>query len=385
MSAATGLSESASTVPVPTSTLIDRAVAALVDARSDHGDVLTRAAWQGVADAGLVGLTVPSAYGGAGLDPAAAVEVLVAVARDFDDSGWLFGAGAHLLACAMPLALHGSAALKERYLPAMCDGRLAAGNAMTEAAAGSDVAGLSTTATPAGPEYVLTGTKTFVTNGPVADVFVVYAQTDADAGFLGNTAFVVEREVPGVTVGPAHDKVGMESVLACAVTFDGVRVPADRVIGAPGQGNLIFQESMWWERTIMPALLVGRMDAVVRHCTAFARSREQFGRPVVAFQAVSHRLARMEIARRVAEQYVLHAATSLVADSHGRGTTASAAKYAATEAAVAVGEAGMEVLGGAGYLRGNPAEALLRAALGARAYSGTNDVQLEIVARGMGA
>jgi alkylation response protein AidB-like acyl-CoA dehydrogenase len=209
------------------------AVRAELDGSDRHlrGDHLTRDEWRRAGKLGLLGLCVPEEYGGGGLGALDTAIRVAAFGEGCTDMGLVFAASAHLFACLTPLAAYGSDALKTRVLPRLCSGELIAGNAMTEAEAGSDVGAVAVRATPDGDEYVLNGTKTFVSNAPVADVFVTYATVNPKAGFLGVTCFAVPRNTPGLTVGEPFQKMGLTSCPAAEVTFEDCRVPAHHVVG----------------------------------------------------------------------------------------------------------------------------------------------------------
>ncbi|MEU2614739.1 acyl-CoA dehydrogenase family protein [Micromonospora sp. NPDC007271] len=342
-----------------------------------------RAVWHRLGRLGLLGLCVPARYGGGGLgalDTALRVE---AFGRGCADTGLVFAASAHLFACAVPTAHHADNAVKERILPAMCRGELVAGNAMTEAGAGSDVSRLATTAVEAAGGWRLTGTKTFVTNGPVADVFVTYATTDPAAGHLGVTAFLVDRDTPGLTVGPPLDKMGLASAPAARVSFANCLVPAERVLGVPGQGAAIFQHSMRWERACLFAGYVGLLDRLLDRCLAHATSRRQFGRRIGQFQTVANRIVDMKLRTESARLLLYRACWEMDVDG-GSELNVALSKLAVSEAAVAGALDAVRLFGGEGYLRDAGIETTLRDAVPSTIFSGTSDVQRMLVARELG-
>ncbi len=195
-----------------------------------------RDAWAMCGEFGLLGLSAPTDYGGMGLDALTTAHVLEAFGLGCEDTGLLFGAAAHLFACVMPIVEHASPALKERVLPELCTGRWVGANAITEESAGSDVFALSATATRDGDHYVLEGTKSYVTNGPAADVFVVYASTNRAHGYMGVSAFVITKDAPGLRVGKAFEKIGLGSAPLGSVYLEGCRVPAAQMLSGEGQG-----------------------------------------------------------------------------------------------------------------------------------------------------
>ncbi|MEV4636644.1 acyl-CoA dehydrogenase family protein [Actinoplanes sp. NPDC049548] len=339
--------------------------------------------WLRLADLGLLGASVPTRYGGGGLGALDTARLLEAVGRGCPDTGLVFAASAHLFACAMPIAEFGSEELRQRLLPRMCGGELVAANAMTEAEAGSDVSRLAVTATPVDGGYLLNGTKTFVSNGPVADVYVTYATTDPQAGHLGSTGFVVDRDTPGLTPGEPFDKLGMTSCQAGTVTFEDCFVPAGNVLGEPGQGAAIFQHSMGWERTCLFALFLGLQEALVERVVAHVRQRRQFGRRLADFQAVSHRIVDMKLRLESGRLLLYRACWAMDTDEHPVLFSALS-KLAVSESALASAVDAVKLLGGQGYLREGGVEAALRDAMGATIFSGTSDIQRQLVAVELG-
>jgi alkylation response protein AidB-like acyl-CoA dehydrogenase len=347
------------------------------------GGFYDRKDWVRLAELGLTGASVPREYGGGGLGALDTARLLEAVGRGCPDTGLVFATAAHLLACAMPIADFGSAELKARWLPGLCSGELIAGNAMTEAEAGSDVSKLAVTATPVDGGFLLNGTKTFISNGPAADVFVTYATTDPAAGHFGTTAFVVDALADGVTVGEPFDKLGMASCPAGGVTFTDCFVPDDQVIGEPGQGGVIFQESMGWERTCLFALFLGVQEELIDRVVAHVRERRQFGRPLADFQSVSNRVVEMKLRLESGRLLLYRACWEL--DRDGTSVLSSAlSKLAVSEGALASAIDAVQLFGGLGYLRETGVEAAVRDAIGGTIFSGTSDIQRRLVAAELG-
>ncbi|MBA0053729.1 acyl-CoA dehydrogenase [Streptomyces sp. AJS327] len=342
-----------------------------------------RKKWREIGDLGLLGACLPVEHGGAGssaLDTARSYEALGEACAD---TGVVFAASAHLFACAVPIAEFGSAAITSRWLPGMCGGDHIAGNAMTETGAGSDVARLATTATPVDGGYLLNGEKSFVSNGPVADVFVTYATTDPEAGHLGQTAFVVAAEAPGVRVGEPFEKMGLRSTPASTVTFTDCLVPGDAVLGREGMGATIFQHSMGWERACLFAGYVGMMARLVDRVTQHARRRKQFGSSIGRFQAVSHRVVEMHMRLETARLLLYRACWEM---DQGRPARLEVAlsKLAASEGALASAMDAVRIFGAQGFLADAGIEAELRNAVPSVLFSGTSEIQRELAARELG-
>ncbi len=343
----------------------------------------SRAEWRRAAELGLTGLCLPSDLGGEGFGALDTALGLEAFARGGAETGLVFGVAAHLLACAVPIRDFAGNQLHGELLSGLSTGRLIAANAMTEDQAGSDVGTLHTTARRDGNHYVLTGEKSFASNAPVADIIVTYAVTDPRAGFLGISAFAVPADAPGVTLGPRFEKMGLTGCPAGRVHFDEVRVESACLLGWEGQGAAIFQHSMAWERACLLAAYVGLMDRQLDQCVAHARSRRQFGRRLAEFQAVSHRIATMK-QRLEAARLLLYRACWLLDEHRNHVEAAALAKVAVSEAAVANSLDAVYVFGGAGYLSTGGVEQDLRDSVPTAIFSGTTDIQRELIARELG-
>lgn len=343
----------------------------------------TRAEWQAAAGLGLTGLCVPAEYGGAGLGALDTALCLEAFGAACADAGLVFAVAAHLLACTVPVRDFADAAVRAELLPGLAGGRLIAANAMTEAGAGSDLSRLAVTARRDGGDYVLDGVKSFASNAPVADVLVTYAVTDPSAGFLGVSGFAFPRALPGVTVSAPFEKMGLCGCPAGTVTFERCRVPARYRLGGEGQGGMVFQHSMVWERACLFALYLGVMARQLGQCVAHARSRRQFDRPIGGFQAVSHRIAEMR-RRLESARLLLYRACWLLDEGRDHLGAVAVAKVATSEAAVANSLDAIQIFGGAGYLRPAGIEEQLRDCVPATIFSGTTEIQREIIAREAG-
>lgn len=342
-----------------------------------------RQEWHRCAELGLTALSVPAAHGGGGLGFAATARVTEAFGRSCPDLGLVFGVLAHLFACAMPIAEHGSPRLRDELLPGLCSGALIGANAMTEERAGSDVSALATRAVPVPGGYRLSGVKTFVSNAPVADVFLVYAVTQPEYGHLGLSAFALDAATPGLTVSAPLPKIGLTRCPAGRVVLDDCVVPASRMVGRDGQGAAIFQASMRWERSCLFGAYLGQSARLLERCVAHARDRRQFGAPIGANQAVSHQVARMRVRLEAARALLQRACARL-----DRGERAVAevamAKLAISENAVRTAHEAVRLFGGAGILVSGGIERELRDALPSTTFSGTSEMQLELIARELG-
>lgn len=339
--------------------------------------------WRTLGQLGLLGACVAEEYGGGGLGVLDTARLYEALGEGCEDTGLVFAASAHLFACTVPVREFGSEALRRRYLPGLCAGELIAGNAMTEDDAGSDVSRLAVTARPVPGGYVLDGVKSFVSNGPAADVFVTYATTDPCSGHLGQTALLVPAGSAGVEAGRPFAKMGLRSTPAGTVRFTRCFVPDDHVLGVPGMGAAVFQHSMGWERACLFAGYVGMMARLTDRCVAHARERRQFGRRLAEFQAVSHRIVDMRLRLESARLLLYRACWEMDQGGPARLPVALS-KLAASEGAVASALDAVRIFGARGYLAADGIEAELRDAVPSVLFSGTSEIQKELVARELG-
>jgi alkylation response protein AidB-like acyl-CoA dehydrogenase len=340
--------------------------------------------WRRCAEMGLTGLPVPEEFGGSGLDAVSSAVALEAFGYGCTDSGLVFSVGAHLLSCVVPIWKFGTDLQKRRWLPGLCDGTTIGVHAMSEPGSGSDAFALATRAEPDGDGWRLTGTKTFVSNGPVADVVIVFAMTDRAKGYHGGvTAFLVPRGIPGVSAGKSIEKMGLRTSPFGEMAFDGARVGQDAVLGRVGGGGAMFVHAMDWERALLFASHVGSMQRLLETSVAHARTRTQFGQAIGKFQAVSHALADMKVQLEAARLLVYRAAWAL---DHARTASleAATAKLFVSEALVQSALTAVQVHGGYGYTTDYQVERALRDAVGSTLYSGTSEMQRTIIAKWLG-
>ena len=252
--------------------------------------------WLRCGEMGLQGLPVPEEYGGVGLDPLSTAIALEALGYGCEDGGLSFSICAHLLACVVPIVHHANDEQKRTYLPRLANGTLIAANAMSEPDSGSDAYAMKTTAVRDGAGYRLNGTKMWTTNGPVADLAVVYAVTDPAKGYYGGiSVFLVETGTPGFTAGQTFEKMGLRTSPIGEVVLEDVYVPAGAMIGNPGAGTMAFTQSMEWERVCIGAKHVGTMQRLLEKSVKYARTRAAFGEKIGKYQAVAHKIADMKI------------------------------------------------------------------------------------------
>jgi L-prolyl-PCP dehydrogenase len=354
-----------------------------LDATSTASGSQAPANWRRSADFGLVGLSLPIEFGGGGFGALTTAHVVEAFGRHCSNGGLLFSASAHLFACAMPIFEYGDAALKQSLLPKLASGEFVGANAITESEAGSDVAALRTTAVRDGDDYVLNGVKSYVTNGPQADVILTYAATHAHRGFFGLSAFVVEKDTPGFVAGKAFAKIGLHDAPTGQVYFENCRVPASRRLGEEGQGMAIFQASMAWERGCLFAAYLGAMERDLDTAVSFARERTQFGRPIGKNQAIAHRIADMKT-RLEAARLLLYRSCWLKDEGRESALEISLAKLAVSEAAVQSGMDLIRIHGSMGVSRDSGLADSLFNAIPSTIFSGTSEIQRDLISRSLG-
>lgn len=343
----------------------------------------SRDLWRRCAEFGVQGMPFPSEYGGQGADLLTTVLTLEELGYGCQDNGLLFSLGAHMWSCALPVWRFGDARQKDRYLPSLCDGSAIGVQAVTEVRSGSDALAVGTTARLCGDGYVLDGVKTFITNAPVADVFVVLAQA-GDIGDVGGLcAFIVERDLPGVSVGEPFEKLGLSSSPMGEVVLDGCRVPADAMLGGQGAGMAVFNTTIDWERSFILATALGTMRRQLEDSVTHARVHQRFGEPIGRNQSVSSRIVDMRV-RLEASQMLLYRLAWLKDQGKRTSMESSIVKLFLSEALVESSMAAFTTHGAYAYMSGTSQERDVRDALASRIYSGTSDLQRVIIARMLG-
>jgi acyl-CoA dehydrogenase len=335
--------------------------------------------WPALGHAGLLGLLIPEEYGGSPADALAITLLAEELARA---SGGLaitplvssYMAGPHIVR-------YGTADQKGRYLPDIAAGRSVVAIAVTEPGAGSDVAGITTVATPAEGGFVLRGAKTFITNAGLADVMVVAAKTDRDAGHRGITTFLLDTDQPGLSLGAPLPKMGWHSSDTREVFLDDCPVGEERVLGQVGSGFYQIMESFQLERVLLAAMGVGLAAAALDDASAYAAQREAFGAPLTNLQTIRHRLAEMDVDLHLARLITYQSAARLDADHPEAAATVAMAKLVAARVANRVADEAVQIFGGSGFIDETPVARHYRDARILRIGGGTDEIQLEILAK----
>jgi hypothetical protein len=364
---------------------IEFARASLAGSRvdADRHECFDRNAWQACARFGVLGMAIPQDHGGLGLGLSALLAVMEGLGYGTRDQGLLFSINALLWTNSIPIVIYGTDDQRRRYLPGLIDGTLIGANGASEPDAGSDIFSMRTRAVRDGDSYVLNGTKTFVTNAPVADLVVAYATINPELGPTGITAFIIERGTPGMTVSCPLDKMGLRTSPMAELIFEDCRVPAANRLGREGRGALVFESSMEWERGCILATCLGVMRRQLDACIAHARTRKQFGKSIGKFQSVSNKIVDMKVRLDTCRPLVYRIG-SLKDRKQPAVQEAAIAKLYVSDCFVKSSLDAIQIFGGYGYMTEQEVERDLRDAVGSTIYSGTNDIQRNIIAASLG-
>lgn len=330
---------------------------------------------------GLFGLSIPEEYGGLGLSVEEEVRIVMLLGHTAPAFRSVFGTNTGI--GSQGILMDGTEAQKRKYLPELASGEIIGSFALTEPDSGSDAASLRTSAKKDGDEYVLNGTKRYITNGPVADTFNVMARTDPDVkGARGISAFIVEKGTPGISLGPVDKKMGQAGSLTCDVIFEDCRVPAANLIGAEGEGFITAMKVLDRGRLHIAGFAVGVAERLIDDALAFAMERKQFGKPIAEHQLIQAMLADSKTEAYAARCMVME--TARKRDEGAKiNTEAAACKLYATEMAGRVADRAVQIHGGAGYIADYAVERLYRDVRLFRLYEGTSQIQQIIIARNM--
>jgi alkylation response protein AidB-like acyl-CoA dehydrogenase len=349
-------------------------------AARDRAEEFWREGYERCGRMGVLGLPVPEEFDGKGQSLCTTIAAMEGLGYGCPDTGLVFALSASLWTVTMPILTFGDASQKQRYLPGLCAGSLLGANAASEPEAGSDIFAMQTLAAPRGDGWVLTGRKIWITAGPVADLFVVFATTDPSKGALGITAFLVPRETPGLKVVRTIAKLGMRTAPMAELAFDGCILPAESLLGREGRGAQIFNAALEWERGAILAGALGTMRRQLERVVSHARTRKQFERPISKFQSVSNRIVDMKLRLETCRPLVYKFAWL---KGQGKEATleAALAKLHVSECFVANSLDAVRIFGASGYATETGLERDLRDSVGGLIFSGTNDIQRNIIAQ----
>ena len=349
-----------------------------IAAEIDEKDRFPRELWPEMGELGLHGITVEEEFGGLGLGYLEHVIAQEEVARASASVGLSYGAHSNL--CVNQIRRWGNEDQKRKYLPKLISGEHVGSLAMSEAGAGSDVVGMKLRADKVQGGYVLNGTKFWITNAPDADTLVVYAKTAPGEGSRGITTFLVEKDMPGFSIGQKLDKMGMRGSPTAELVFNDCEVPDENVMGPVNGGVGVLMSGLDYERTVLAGIQLGIMQACLDSVLPYVRERKQFGKPIGSFQLIQAKVADMYVALNSARAYVYQVARACDAGKTTRFDAAGAILIASESAFRVAGEA-VQALGGAGYTKDWPVERYLRDAKLLDIGAGTNEIRRMLIGR----
>ena len=336
--------------------------------------------WSEMGALGLLGVTVPAEFGGAGMSYLAHTVAVEEIARASASVALSYGAHSNL--CVNQINLNGSPAQKQAFLPKLVSGDHVGALAMSEAGAGFDVVSISLRADKRNDHYRLNGNKYWITNGPGAQTLIVYAKTDPDAGAKGITAFLIDKDMAGFSTNPHFDKLGMHGSNTAELIFDDVAVPFDNVLGAEGRGVAVLMSGLDYERVVLAGIGLGIMAACLDEVMPYIASCKQFGEPIGNFQLMQGKIADMYMAMNSARAYVYEVARACDRGTVTRQDAAACCLYASEQAMVQAHQA-IQAMGGAGFLADAPVARIFRDAKLMEIGAGTSEILRMLIGREM--
>ncbi|SDB86212.1 acyl-CoA dehydrogenase [Shouchella lonarensis] len=347
----------------------------------EEHDTFPRAVLEKMGALGLMGVTVPENYGGAGMDFVSYIIAVHEISKASAALGLIMSV--HTSVGIGPILAYGTEEQKRRYVPALATGKMIGAFCLTEPNAGSDAKSLQTRAVKEGEDYILNGSKVFITNGGEAGSYIVFAVTDPSAGSKGISAFIVDGDVEGLLVGKKEQKLGLRGSTTTEIIFDNCRIPKTQLLGQEGQGLKIALSNLNAGRIGIAAQSLGIAEAALEAATSYAQERKQFGEPLIAHQGMAFKLADMATEVEAAKQ-LTYAAARLKQEARPCAKEASMAKLFASRTAMHVATEAVQVYGGYGYMKEYPVERYFRDAKVCEIYEGTSEIQRMVIARHLG-
>ena len=351
--------------------------------KRDKDGTFSHELWKKCAEFGIQGSAFPEQYGGLNTDIFSTMLLMEGLGYGCKDSGLLFAINGQMWTVQMPILRFGSEELKNKYLPKLCSGEMIGANGVTEPDSGSDAFSLTTSAKLEGDYYILNGAKTFCTMAAAADVYMVFATVDKRKGFMGVTAFIVERDFPGFRVGRDIEKMGLRTAPMAELILEDCRVPVENRLGREGNGAAVFEDTVEWERTCILASILGAMERQLEQCIRYSRERKQFGKPIGKFQSIANKIVDMKVRMETSRLLLYNVAWKK--QTRGKAAMEAAiAKLYLAEAWISSCLDAVQIHGGYGYTTEYEVERDLRDAVGSTLYSGTSEIQRNIIARYLG-